>query len=175
MRRTAPAGPLTPKLFKHFAVTTVVLTGLLALFSSGEDWGARSQIGAVEANNRVLKSEAEQVGPRRLAARIAVRPGPVHVGFNEDPGLDFGERGSNNEPQDGPDQPVRPRGNPGAPPLGLADAPGTTQVVIGGTSPVDGPLLKTAKTSIKAAPTAQDLAEMTANSARRSGQSGEPD
>ena len=175
MRRTPPAGPLTPKLIKHFAVATVVLIGLLAMVSSGEDWGTRAQIAAVEANNQVRKSEAEQVGPRRLAARIAVRPGPIHAGFNEDPGLDFGERGSYSEPQAGLDQPVQPRGNPGAPPLGLADAPGATQVVIGGASSIGGRVLKTAKPSVKTGPTAQDLAEMTANSARRSGQSGAPD
>ena len=175
MRRTAPAGPLTPKLIKHFAVATVVLTGLLALFSSGEDWGAQAQIGAVAANNQVLATQTERLGPRRLATTIAVRPGPTHGGFEEDPGVDFGERGSNSAPQAKADQSVQSRGNHNAPPVGLADAPGATLEVNGRASPADELLQRTAKTGKKTAPTAQELAEITANSASRSGQAGAPD
>ena len=175
MRRTAPAGPLTPKLIKHFAVATVAVTGLLAMFSSGEDWGAGAQTRADSVNNQVPVTQTEQLGAPRLANTIAIRPGPSHGGFDEDPGSDFGERASNSTPQAKADQSVQPRGNHSAPPLGLADAPEATVVVNGGASTADNPSQRTAKTSGRAAPTAQELTEMTANSARRSGQSGEAD
>ena len=175
MRRTAPAGPLTPKLIKHFAVATVAVTGLLAMFSSGEDWGAGAQTRADSVNNQVPVTQTEQLGAPRLANTIAIRPGPSHGGFDEDPGSDFGERASNSAPQAKADQSVQPRGNHSAPPLGLADAPEATVVVNGGASTADNPSQRTAKTSGRAAQTAQELTEMTANSARRSGQSGETD
>ena len=76
MRRAAPTGPLSPKLLKHFAAVTVGLTALLALFSSGADWGAPAQIGAVEAKNQLLTTEAERLGARRVAARINIREVP---------------------------------------------------------------------------------------------------
>ena len=175
MRRTAPTGPLSPQLIKHFAMATVALTGLLAIFASDADWGAQAQIGAVEANNQLLTAEAERLGTRHLAAKLVVRPGPSHRGFDEDPGYDFGERGSTSAPQPVLQTSVRARDSHSAPPLGLADLPGATEVVNSGPSPADDSRLQTAKTGKKAAPTAQELAEMTANSARRSGQSGEAD
>ena len=175
MRRAAPTGPLSPRLIKHFAVTTVVLTGLLALFASGEQWGARAQIGAVEAHNQLLKTEAEQVGTRRLAAKLIVSPGPARRGFDDDPGIDFGERGSIGAPQAAPDQTMRAFGDHGAPSPELSQTPDVTPVITSGSSPTTDPLVKNATARVRSAPTAQEIADITANSARRSGQAGAAD
>ena len=175
MRRPAPTGPLSPKLIKHFAAATIALTGLLAMFASGEDWGARAQIGSVNANNQVLMAEAEQLGTRRLAAKIKVQPGPSRMGFDEDPSFDFGERASDSGPAPAPQPTVQTRNKHSAPPLGLASAPDTTMTVISGPSPTEDPLQTKGKNRPKSAPTAQQMTEITANSARRSGQSGELD
>ena len=146
MRRTAPTGPLTPKLIKHFAVATVVLTGLLAMFSSGEDWGAQAQIGAVEANNQLLMTEAKQLGSRHLAAKLKVRPGAAAPSFGDEAGP---ELGGGDTPRYIVHQPV---------------------VRNGGLTPAGGAQLKNGKTRSQSAPTAQEIARITANSARRSGQ-----
>ena len=175
MRRPAPTGPLSPKLIKHFAAATIALTGLLAIFASGEDWGAQAQIRSVNANNQVLMAEAEQLGAKPLAARIKVQPGPSRRGFDEDPGYDFGERASNSGPAPAPQPTVQTRNNHSAPPLGLASSPDTTMTVISGPTPAEDPLQTKAKNRPKSVPTVQQMSEITANSARRSGQSGEQD
>ena len=175
MRRPAPTGPLSPKLIKHFAAVTIALTGLLAMFASGEDWGARAQIGSVNANNQVLMAEAEQLGARPLAARIKIQPGPSRGGFDAEPSYDFGEGGGNSGPAPAPQQPVHTRNNHSTPPLGLASSPDTTMTVISGPTPAEDPLQTKAKNRPKSVPTAQQMSEITANSARRSGQSGELD
>ena len=172
MRRTAPTGPLSPQLIKHFAITTVVLTGLLAVFASGEDWGAQAQIGAVGAHNQLLKTEADQVGPRRLAAKLIVRPGPARLGFDDDPPYDFGERGNNSAPQPAPHQPMQALGDHSAT---SPELPNTTPIDNGGSAPTADPLLKNPKARAQGVPTAQEIADITAHSARRSGQAGGAD
>lgn len=80
MRRTAPALPVPPKLLKHFAAATLAITLLIALFASGEDWGARAQIHAAEGKNRLLKTEAEKLGTAKLVdkLKIANKAGNAH-------------------------------------------------------------------------------------------------
>ena len=172
MRRTAPAGPLSPKLIKHFAVTTVALTGLLALFSSGEDWGARSQIGAVEARNRLVTIDAEKFGANRLAAKIKISEGPKREGFNEDPGMDFGERGgsSSTAPQPAPLQPGQLAVNDRA---DIAESPGTPNKDVflqRASSATNARKLKASQPRAASPPTEQQIANITAGSASRSGQ-----
>jgi len=36
MARVAPKSPIDPKMFRHFVVVTIMATGLLAMFASGE-------------------------------------------------------------------------------------------------------------------------------------------
>ena len=175
MRRSAPTGPLSPKLIKHFAAATIALTGLLAIFASGEDWGASAQVSAVEAHNQLLAIEAEQLGTRRLAAKVKIMPGPSRLGFDDEPGADFGDRGGESAAPAPTDRSVQPRSNRNMPPPGLAGAPGATVVVNGSPANASDTTLTKPKTSARPAPTAQELAEITGNSARRSGQSGEPD
>ena len=93
MRRAKPPGPLSPQLLKHFAAVTVALTSLLALFASGEDWGAQAQVQAVTAKNRLVATEAEKLGTNKLAAKLHVTPEAQPATFGEDAG-DFASSNS---------------------------------------------------------------------------------
>lgn len=75
MRRTAPTLPVPPKLLKHFAAATIVITLLLAVFASGEDWGAEAQLKAVESKNQLLKSEVEKLGSTKLVNKLKLANG----------------------------------------------------------------------------------------------------
>ena len=86
MRRAKPPGPLSPQLLKHFAAATVALTSLLALFASGADWGAQAQIQTVAAKNRLAATEAEKLGPKKLAAKLKISPEARTGTFGEDIG-----------------------------------------------------------------------------------------
>lgn len=175
MRRAAPTGPLSPKLLKHFAAVTVGLTALLAVFASGEDWGAHAQIGAVEAKNNLLTTEAERLGARRVAARINIREGARRPEFGDETGYDFGERGGDSAPPTKPQQPAQSVANFGAAPTGLAGPSGGIKVINGVPSMANAAQLKIAKTRGQSVPTAQEMEQITASSARRSGQPATPD
>ena len=170
MRRAAPTGPLSPKLLKHFAAVTVGLTALLAVFSSGADWGAPAQIGAVETKNQLLTTEAERLGARRVAARINIREGVPRPEFGEESGFDFGERGGGNAPQSGPQSPLQSFANSEAQPAGLAGPSGGIRVINGIPHIAATTQSKTPKARDQSAPTAQEKAQIAASSARRSGQ-----
>ena len=175
MRRTAPTGSLSSKLIKHFAVATVALTGLLAIFASDADWCSQSQTRSAKTNNQLAATGTVQLETEPLAGRLKVRPGPGGGSFEPDPSYDFGDGGGNSASPPAPQQTVRSFDGHSAPPLGLADAPDTTMIVDGGPSPAEDPLLNKTKIRAKSAPTAQQSADITANSARRSGQPGELD
>lgn len=169
MRRAITTGPLSPKLIKHFATATVVLTGLLAMFASGEDWGAQAQIGSVEAKNQLAATEAEKVGTKKLAAKLRVKDGPAAPAFGDDEGYDFGAYGDDALRQTSP-QPAPTMVNPRASSPGLPHPPSALVAVNGVPAPVGAAQLKSAKALSQSGPTAQDIADITANSARRSGQ-----
>lgn len=82
MRRVKPSAGLSPQQLKHFAVAAVTITLLLALFASGEDWGASAQVKAVEAKNRMVEAEAQKLGTRKITSSMAVNR-PVDTGFGE--------------------------------------------------------------------------------------------
>ena len=63
----------------------VVVTGLLALFVSGEDWGAKAQIQAVQAKNELAVKQAERSGATKIGASMAVRQ-PASNGFGDTAG-----------------------------------------------------------------------------------------
>lgn len=85
MRRVKPSAGLSPQQLKHFAVAAIVITGLLALFASGEDWGASAQVKAVEAKNRMVESEAQKLGAHKITSSMAVNR-PTDAGFVESAG-----------------------------------------------------------------------------------------
>ena len=174
MRRVIATGPLSPKLLKHFAVATVGLTGLLALFTSDQDWGAKAQIAAVDTHNEVIAAEVEKVGPRRLAARLVVREGPVPAEFGEEPGYDFGEAGGGATRHE-PEPRALALDNPSAFPPQLPHTPGATLTVTNSSAAAGDLPMKKSKARTQTAPTAQEAADIAANSARRSGHSGGAD
>ena len=59
MARVMPTSAISPKMFQHFAIITVVITGLLALFADGE---SREAIEATVARNQAhaAASQAER-------------------------------------------------------------------------------------------------------------------
>ena len=82
MRRVKPSTGLSPQQLKHFAVAAVAITSLLALFASGEDWGASAQVNAVAAKNRMVEAEAQKLGTKKITTSMAVNK-PVDAGFGE--------------------------------------------------------------------------------------------
>ncbi len=87
MSRAAPPLPITPKLFKHFATLTIVITVCVAVFADGEGREmVTEQVAAVEAQNRVLKVEAQKLGERHLGAgKMHFRPEKrSHLAFAPD-------------------------------------------------------------------------------------------
>ena len=91
MRRATNHGSISPTLLKHFGAVAVVLTGLLALFASGDDWGAQAQVEAVEAKNQLATAEAEKLGARKLASKLKVSQDVASgsVGFDEGGAVSF--------------------------------------------------------------------------------------
>ncbi|MCC6925792.1 hypothetical protein [Novosphingobium sp.] len=93
MRRAAPTLAISPKLLKHFAAVTVVLTILLAIFASDEDWGAEAQLEAAQAKNQLIAKEAEKFGAKKLASSLKVREADRGTGFGSDEGGEGGGGG----------------------------------------------------------------------------------
>ncbi|MDP3907166.1 hypothetical protein [Novosphingobium sp.] len=75
MRRPVQSLPISPKLLKHFAGATVVLTGLIALFAGGEQSQLGQELAEREARNKLAQTEAEQVGSREVADAGSERSG----------------------------------------------------------------------------------------------------
>lgn len=123
MRRAAPPLPISPKLLKHFAVVTLVLTACIAMFADGESREAiQDQVELRAANNTLLATEAEKLGPRKLRANLVVKDHkPARSGFADDGGMiDV------TIPEGGASRIMPP--HPGAPDL-AARAPGTQRAV----------------------------------------------
>lgn len=176
MARRTNTPALSPKLLKHFAAATVVLTALLAIFASGEDWGAQAQVQAVEAKNQLAATEAEKLGTKKVATTLKVANNVGAASFGDDEGGSFGGGGSGG----GYAPPVQPR--PMAAPVRPGQRKPKSQW---STDPLDpskppnppGSEQEPVDTHPSAPPTpsAQDIARITASSAHRSGGSGSGD
>jgi hypothetical protein len=122
MRRAAPTPAVSPKLLKHFAAATIVITLLLALFATDEDWGARAQIEANASKNQLAAAETEQLGTKRIASNLKVRGNTGGGGFGSDEGGDFGGGGGGGSWQSRPAKPEaggRVTYGPNTPAIGL--------------------------------------------------------
>ena len=89
MRRPIQSPPISPKLLKHFAAATVVLTGLIALFAGGEQSQVAQELAAREERNKLAKTEAEVIGTREIAEPETTRTkggwgsdGPENAGYS---------------------------------------------------------------------------------------------
>ena len=176
MRRATPLGPISPKLLKHFAAATVVLTGLLALFASGEDWGAQTQFEAVEAKNQLVATEAEKLGTKRLTAKLKVAPQLGGSGFGDDGGGDFsgaqgsgGSGGGSNKPAS--PTATRQRLDPDVLPPNLLTTSGSSVTLSGVPrqgSPRSSPKRRAPAAAQAAEPTPEQLEAIQASSRERS-------
>lgn len=70
MARVAPPLPVSPKLFRHFAVITVVVTACVAMFADGEGREAiAAQVAERQKQNELLVAEAKTVGQRTIGLK----------------------------------------------------------------------------------------------------------
>lgn len=105
MRRSTPQLPVSPKLLKHFAAATVVITLCFAMFVSGEDASLSAQMQAREAKNQLLETEAETLGTRKVAMGMKIKAKPVSWGGGGDEGSgDSGGGGTGSIDPDAPRQ-----------------------------------------------------------------------
>jgi hypothetical protein len=79
MRRATPAIP--PKMYRHFAVVTILLTAVLALFADGENGEAARALVAQQAAN------PPPAGPPRLVQKAPVS---AWSSDGDDSGFEFG-------------------------------------------------------------------------------------
>ena len=161
-------------MLKHFAVATVVLTGLLAILASGEDWGAQSQVKAVEAKNQLAATEAEKLGTKKVATTLKIANNVGAASFGDDEGGSFGGGGGGGGGY-APPAPPQADLNPARQGMRKPNSAQTTNPLDPAKPPQPpGSEQKPAESHPAAppAPSAQDIANITASSARRSGGSG---
>ncbi len=89
MRRPVQPLPISPKLLKHFAAATVVLTALIALFAGGEQSQLAQELAEREQRNQLAQTEAEKIGLRAAVSADTQRgngswgsAGPDDPGFS---------------------------------------------------------------------------------------------
>lgn len=172
MRRAAPTLPISPKLLKHFAAATVVITLLLALFATDEDWGASAQLEANRTQNQLAAADAEKFGHKKLASKLKVSETPGG-GFGTDEGGGGGG---------GSWSPPKPSANTERPNLRttgipqLEQRPGAT-VTVTGMDLEDAlqpdPRKRKRKTGEQYRPNSEEIEKIKANSRQRTGGSGE--
>ena len=67
MRRAAPAVGFSPKLLRHFAIVTVVITSCIAMFADGENRQALADtVHTQQVRNSARLAENEKLGSRAL-------------------------------------------------------------------------------------------------------------
>ena len=160
MRRRSTTSALSPKLLKHFAAATVVVTTLLAVFASGEDWGAQAQIQAVEAKNQLANTENEKLGFKRIGAAVKLAKAASRRGFAEEEGIDTtgGSVGGGYAPP-----------APQAATAGIFPPPSAAPLSPLPPMPGAQPAPAKAKPVQSKAPSPDEIAQITAKSAQRSG------
>ena len=88
MRRAAPALPISPKLLKHFAAITLVLTACIAIFADGEGREAiQEQVDMRAARNQLIETEAEKLGTKKVKANLSFREKKRPTTFADDGGM----------------------------------------------------------------------------------------
>ncbi len=67
MARSAPSLPISPKLFRQFAIATLAVTACLGMFADGEGRQAiEQQIEKRQERNKLITTEANALGARKL-------------------------------------------------------------------------------------------------------------
>ena len=78
MRRPVPTVPISPQQLKHFAAATVAITGLLAMFASGEGGGLSDDLQARAAQNKLAQTEVSKLGTTQLKAHVKLKNTDTH-------------------------------------------------------------------------------------------------
>lgn len=84
--RRAVTPTIPPKMYRHFAVVTVLLTAAVAMFAGGEN---RKAVAAQVENAEENGSQVESAPA--LATRSGDNPAPVVGSFGSDDGIVFGQ------------------------------------------------------------------------------------
>jgi hypothetical protein len=85
--------PITPKMFRHFAAVTIVVTLLLAVFADGENReaitdGVSDGIAARQESERVEQAQVAKFGQPKLFARTPSRRASGGGGYEGGDGFD---------------------------------------------------------------------------------------
>lgn len=143
MRRAPPQLPISPKLLKHFAAATVVITICVAMFANGGQARVDAEMQARDAKNELLRTEAEKLGTRKVAMGMKIN---ASVGGGGDEGGGVSEGSGSVDPDSSPPPPAfaqQSRINPMHPvlPRNLPMTPGQTVSVNGQmASDLQGPI-----------------------------------
>ncbi len=126
MRRAAPTLPISPRMLRRFAVATVILTALVAMFADGESRDAAvGAIKAREAKNQAIAADAAKFGAPKLHLRA---PDSQAGEFGDEPGIESPQL---NTFRGAPSGPALAQGNQSGflPPPSLPMVPGATVTV----------------------------------------------
>lgn len=125
MRKPPRPTAISPQLLKQFAVATLVVTGLVALFANGEAAQVEAQVQARESRNQLLATEADKLGTRKIATGLKVKPQAGGWGGDggdvggDSSGGDSGAAAPGGDPAPqiamAPQRPALPRGLPTTP------------------------------------------------------------
>lgn len=100
MRKPAPKSTLSVEQLKKFAIATLIITGLVAMFANGEAAQVQAEAQAREAKNQLLTTEAEKLGTRRVAMGMTVKASAA--GWGGDGGDSSGGSGEGSIDPDSP-------------------------------------------------------------------------
>lgn len=171
MNPAARALPISPSVFRHFAIITIAITGCVALFADGESREAIvSQVEARSARNDLLKAEADKLGTRTLkASGLRLRDSKrSYLAFAPDEPVSDSNYGA---PMDGSETTVGESLRPHGAGLNLPGAARQTATAPPGLPTGAAPAAR----KQQAQPTAEQLAAIAAASRARSGSSSEDD
>ncbi len=75
MRRIAPAIPVPPTIFRHFAVITILITACIALFADGERRDAiGAELDAQKQKTVMVQAESGSLGPNKSSVKKVYYP-----------------------------------------------------------------------------------------------------
>lgn len=179
MRRPVQPLPISPKLLKHFAAATVVLTGLIALFAGGEQSQIAQELAEREARNQLAQTEAEVIGTQDVGQPETTR---TKGNWGSDGPENSGYSGASTDPNPPPMLAGRPprgpqvgpmRGSPPylTPPPGAAGSNARLRGIPVGDEREDA----SSRTPDPTSPTADQAAALLESSRARSGGSGDGD
>ncbi|MBS0481198.1 MAG: hypothetical protein JSR96_03430 [Proteobacteria bacterium] len=86
MRRQSQVKSLPPELLRQFAIITLIITAVIAMFANGEQAKIKAMVEAREAKSRLATAEAEKLGKRKLGAAFkdtSERSGPGFERLND--------------------------------------------------------------------------------------------